>query len=53
MKNDLYLKLEKCAFEVTEVDFLGLIVKENYLGMDSTKLKGIAEWPTPGMVKAV
>ncbi len=53
MENDLYLKLEKCAFEITEVDFLGLIVKENYLGMDPTKLKGIAEWPTSGTVKAV
>lgn len=25
-KNHLYLKLQKCAFEATEVDFLGVIV---------------------------
>ncbi len=53
MENDLYLKSEKCAFKVTKVDFLSLIVKENYLGMDLAKLKRITEWPTLGVVKAI
>jgi hypothetical protein len=52
-ENDLYLKAEKCKFDVQEVEFLGLIVKPNHLSMDPTKLAGIKDWPTPATVKAV
>jgi hypothetical protein len=52
-ENDLYLKAEKCKFDVQEVEFLGLIVRPNHLSMDPTKLAGIKDWPTPATVKAV
>jgi hypothetical protein len=52
-ENDLYLKAEKCKFDIQEVEFLGLIVKPNHLSMDPTKLSGIKDWPTPATVKAV
>ena len=52
-KNDLYLNLEKCAFGVTQCDYLGLIIRENEIAMDPTKLEGIAKWPTPTTVKQV
>lgn len=51
--NDLFLKPEKCLFDVTEVEFLGLIVKPDTLAMDPVKLQGIQDWPTPTSVKGV
>ena len=52
-ENDLYLKPEKCLFDVEEVEFLGLIVKPDTLAMDPVKLKGIEDWPEPSSVKGV
>jgi Reverse transcriptase (RNA-dependent DNA polymerase) len=46
-KNDLYLKPEKCAFEKEEIEYLGVIVGQNKIHMDPSKLKGIADWPVP------
>ena len=52
-ENDLYLKPEKCLFDVDEVEFLGLIIKPDTLAMDPVKLQGIRDWPTPTSVKGV
>jgi hypothetical protein len=46
-ENDLYLKPEKCAFEQTEIDYLGVIVGNNQLRMDPGKLRGVADWQPP------
>jgi len=43
----LFIKLEKCQFHVSEVDFLGLIVGANGVRMDPAKVAAIAEWPPP------
>ena len=51
--NDLYLKPEKCQFEQTKIDYLGMIVKEGEISMDPAKLKGIQDWPIPKTVKQV
>ena len=51
--NDLFLKLEKCTFDVPEVEFLGMIVGHNYVKMDPAKVEGILKWPTPTTVKQV
>jgi len=40
-ENDLYLKPEKCSFEKTKIDHLGMIIEEGKISMDPTKLKGI------------
>ena len=50
---DLHLKLEKCHFTATEVEYLGMIVKPGQLAMDPVKLDGIANWPTPEKAKDV
>ena len=50
---DLHLKLEKCQFASTEVEYLGMIVKPGQLAMDPVKLDGIASWPTPTKVREV
>ncbi|SJL18393.1 uncharacterized protein ARMOST_21981 [Armillaria ostoyae] len=46
-ENKLFLKAEKCEFEVLETEYLGVIISEDQVRMDPVKLAGIAEWPTP------
>jgi len=43
--NNLYLKPEKCEFNVTRTDYLGFIIKQGQISMDPVKVKGIADWP--------
>ena len=52
-EEDLHLKLAKCAFDQTEVEYLGLIVKNGEVLMDPTKLKAVEQWEPPKSVKAV
>lgn len=52
-ENDLFLKLEKCTFDAPEVEYLGMIIRENQLAMDPVKLKGIKDWKEPTDVKGV
>ena len=51
--NDLYLKLAKCEFNKTKVEYLGMVIEEGKISMDTGKLRGIRDWPTPTMVKQV
>src|ERR1700760_4259924 len=50
---DLFLKLEKCKFNQTELEYLGLIISEGQIRMDAAKLAGIKQWPEPTTVKQV
>ena len=52
-EEDLHLKLTKCAFDQTEVEYLGLIVKDGEVLMDPTKLKAVKQWEPPTSVKVV
>jgi len=52
-ENNLFLKLEKCRFTETEIDFLGLIISEGQMRMDAAKLAGIKNWPVPSTVKQI
>ena len=52
-EHDLYLKLEKCIFDASEVEYLGMIISENKIAMDPVKVKGILDWPEPTTVKDV
>ena len=52
-QHDLYLKLEKCLFEKKSMEFLGVVLERGQIHMDPTKLKGVADWPTPKSVKDV
>lgn len=47
--NHLYLKAEKCAFEQTEIEYLGLVIRHGKVSMDPVKVKGVQEWPWPTM----
>ena len=52
-ENDLYLKPEKCAFEVIETEYLGLIIRSDVVAMDPAKLKTILNWSAPTSIKGI
>ncbi|CAA7267151.1 unnamed protein product [Cyclocybe aegerita] len=49
-KHNLYIKPEKCEWEVEEVEMLGTIVKYGEAKMSSRKIKAITDWPIPTTV---
>ena len=52
-RNNLFASLEKCLFEVRQVEFLGMIISYNQVQMTQDKVKAILEWPTPKKVKDI
>ena len=36
-ENDLFLKLSKCKFNQTKVDYLGMVIEEGKISMDSDR----------------
>ena len=44
-EHQLYLRPEKCEFEKTRIEYLGLIISENQVEMDPVKVAGVADWP--------
>ena len=46
-------KPSKYKFNQTKVDYQGMVIEEGKISMDSSKLKGIQDWPTPTTVKQV
>ena len=52
-KHKLYLWPDKCKFERTTVEYLGVIISHNSVAMDPVKVAGVAEWPAPTNKKEV
>jgi len=52
-KNKLYLRPDKCEFERTTIEYLGVIISHNSVAMDPIKVAGVAEWPEPTNKKEV
>ncbi|KAG5723662.1 hypothetical protein E4T56_gene20282 [Termitomyces sp. T112] len=52
-QHQLYLKPEKCKFEQTHIEYLGLIISYRFVEMDLVKIAGVAEWPEPQNKKEV
>ena len=50
---DLYLCPEKCSFNQTLVEYLGLIISKGELRMDPVKLNTVNNWLTPKTMKDV
>jgi hypothetical protein len=46
-EHKLYLQPEKCEFEKTKIEYLGIIISHNKVEMDPVKIAGVADWPTP------
>uniref|UniRef100_A0A803JPC4 ribonuclease H n=1 Tax=Xenopus tropicalis TaxID=8364 RepID=A0A803JPC4_XENTR len=51
--HQLFVKLEKCLFEKTTIDFLGFIISPFGIRMDPKKISSILDWPAPTSRKAV
>ncbi|XP_069599266.1 uncharacterized protein [Ranitomeya imitator] len=52
-QNHLYIKLEKCKFHQTEIQFLGYVMSSRGICMDESKTQAIKNWPVPKNVKEV
>jgi hypothetical protein len=52
-EHKLYLQLEKCEFEKTKIEYLGVIISHNKVEMDLVKITGVVDWPTPSNKKQV
>ena len=52
-KHKLYLHSNKCKFEKTTIEYLGVIISHNSVAMDPVKIAGITEWPAPMNKKEV
>ena len=52
-KYRLYLKAEKCTFECTTVEYLGLVLSEGWVEMEPVKIAGVRDWLTPKNVTEV
>ena len=52
-KHKLYLKLDKCEFKQTTVEYLWVIISHNSVSMDLVKMAGVQEWPEPTNKKEV
>ena len=52
-ESDLYLKPKKCEFNKEHIEYLGMVIQEGKITMDSVKVKGLQDWLTPSTVKQV
>jgi RNase H-like domain found in reverse transcriptase/Reverse transcriptase (RNA-dependent DNA polymerase) len=52
-EHNLFLKAKKCEFCKTKIKYLGMIIEQGKIAMDSVKLGGIRDWLTPTTVKEV
>jgi RNase H-like domain found in reverse transcriptase/Reverse transcriptase (RNA-dependent DNA polymerase) len=50
-EHDLFLKAKKCEFCQTRIKYLGMIIEEEKISMDTVKLGGIRDWPIPTTLK--
>jgi RNase H-like domain found in reverse transcriptase len=49
-EHQLYAKLSKCAFALTDMPFLGHIISAGGIRMDPAKVDAIMQWPVPRTV---
>ncbi|KAK7929110.1 hypothetical protein WMY93_005505 [Mugilogobius chulae] len=47
LENKLYVKAEKCEFNVQSVSFLGYIIGCGQVKPDPSKIQAVADWPRP------
>ena len=52
-KYKLFLKLDKCEFEKTKVEYLGVVISYNSVEMDPVKVAEVTDWPIPTSRKEV
>ena len=47
----LFVKLEKCRFHTSRVEFLGYIISSKGISMDQAKIDSVLSWPVPTSIK--
>jgi hypothetical protein len=52
-ENNLFLKLEKCKFDISRIKFLEIIISHNQVNIDPVKVQEVHNWPVSEMVKQV
>jgi hypothetical protein len=45
-EHKLFLRPEKCEFEKSLIEYLGVIISHDHMEMDLVKVAGVANWPT-------
>jgi hypothetical protein len=50
-QHHLFLKQSKCAFGVSEVEYLGHLVGKNGVRLDPKKIEAMKDWPDPKTLK--
>lgn len=50
---NIFLKPEKCQFHKREVEYLSVIIWQGEVKMNSVKVEGIDNWPTPEIIRDV
>jgi hypothetical protein len=51
--HQLFLKRSKCAFGVSEVEYLGHIVSKDGVRVDPKKIEAMKDWPHPTTLKSL
>jgi hypothetical protein len=44
-QESFFLKLSKCKFEQTSIDYLGICMEQGTIYINPTKRKGLSQWP--------
>jgi hypothetical protein len=52
-KHKLFLKQSKCAFGISEVEYLGHIVGKDGVRVDPKKIEAMQNWPHPKTLKSM
>jgi len=52
-ENHLYVKLEKCEFDVSEIDFVGHHLSGSGISMEKDKVDTTLNWPIPENTKHI
>ncbi|KAG1953648.1 hypothetical protein F2P79_009189 [Pimephales promelas] len=50
-EHHLYLKLEKCKFHQSTIQFLGYVITPHGITMDQRKVDAVTNWPQPTNIK--
>ena len=52
-EHGLSLKISKCLFDASKMEFLGMIIGQGQVAMDPIKLTAICDWKPPASVKGI
>ena len=51
LQHHLYVKLSKCEFGVTQIEYLDHVISAGGVAMDHNKISCMLDWPVPTNIK--